>query len=182
MPYTPRRQFEVCTSPPAKAATVAKAWSDPSPDPPILATVATLAGVGPRDDISPDALAERAAIIEEGAKVPADWADGFARLAGLPVPRGVSEAAWLAMMDAAGRFLDQWGGKAAALGWTAGELFGLDDDAPMNRRDRRVAAFYLVGREVLAVTAEAITLRVGGAVQRMMRRDGLTNAAWHSQN
>ncbi|MEO8926405.1 MAG: hypothetical protein ABI306_04505 [Caulobacteraceae bacterium] len=122
-------------------------------------------------------FAERAAIIQEGAGVPAAWADGFARLEALPVPRGVDSAAWLAMMDAAGRFLDQWGGKAAALGWSAGELFGLDPDAPLNRRDKRGAAFYLVGAEVLAVTGEAITLRTGGAVHRSVKR-GIAAPAW----
>ncbi|MGI9170241.1 MAG: hypothetical protein ACR2FH_08725 [Caulobacteraceae bacterium] len=119
-----------------------------------------------------DDLAERGAIIEEGAGVPAAWADEFARLQALPVPAGVSEPAWRAMIDAAGRFLDRWGGKAAALGWTAGELIGFDPDAPMNRRDRRGAALFLDGAEVIAVTNQAITGRTGGVVQRVYRRAG----------
>jgi hypothetical protein len=71
-------------------------------------------------------LAERAAIIADGAAVPADWAQGFARPDTVPAPGGVQPTQWREVVDAAGRFLDQWGGKAAALGWTAGELFGLD--------------------------------------------------------
>ena len=111
--------------------------------------------------LSPDDLAERAAIVQEGAAVPAEWADGFARL----------EASWLAMMDAAGRFLDQWGSKAAALGWTPAELF----EGP---REARGAAFNLAGAEVLAVTAEAITLRKGGAILRLVRRPGGALPVW----
>lgn len=116
-------------------------------------------------------LTERAAIIQEAAKVPRDWADGFAKLEAMGPPRGVDHAAWLAVLNAAGRFLDQWGAKAAALGWTAGELFGLDPNAPLNRRDDRGAAFFLANAEVLAITAEAITLKVGGSLQSVRRRD-----------
>jgi hypothetical protein len=82
------------------------------------------------------------------------------------------------MMDAAGRFLGAWGAKAAALGWTAGELFSLDPVAPLARRDRRGAAFFLAGAEVVAVTAEAITIRKGGALQRACRRTGSNLPAW----
>lgn len=179
MSYTPMRQLRVETPPPAKAAKPAKAGLETltivrtdQGDGPTLATLAGLAAGDPCNTVS-DAFAERAAIIQEGAGVPADWAEGLARLEAMPVPRGVDAAAWIAMLDAAGRFLDQWGGKVAALGWRAGELFGLDADAPMNRRDRRGAAFYLVGAEVLAVTADAITLKMGGAVQSIRRRPGL---------
>ena len=127
-----------------------------------------------------DALAERAAIVQEGAGVPADWADEFARLDALAVPRGVSAAAWRGMVDSAGRFLDQWGSNAAALGWTAGELIGFDPDAPMNRRDRRGAALYLVGAVVLAVTAEAITIRARGAVKQVYRHPTSGVPAWQA--
>ncbi|MDQ2861748.1 MAG: hypothetical protein M3T55_13725, partial [Pseudomonadota bacterium] len=63
------------------------------------------------------------------------------------------------------------------LGWSAGELFGLDHDAPLARRDKRGAAMFLAGAEVLAVTGEAITWRIGGAVQRIGKR-GIAAPAW----
>jgi hypothetical protein len=49
-------------------------------------------------------------------------------------------------------------------------LFGLDHHAAIGRRDRRGAAFFLVGAEVLALTEDALTIRIGGAVQRVYRR------------
>ena len=175
MTYTPFRLMCEDALPPAKAANPAKAG-------PALATLATLAGLDDHAAFSTtsvaDDFAERAAIIEEGAKVPRAWAEGFAALQAFPVPRGVDARTWLAMIDAAGRFLDQWGGKTAALGWTAGDLFGLDPDAPMNRRDRRGAALFLIDAEIVAVTADAITIRKGGSVQTIYRRAGLPGPAW----
>lgn len=121
---------------------------------------------------------ERAAIVQEGANVPPGWAEGFAALEGRPVPPGIDSKAWVAMLDAAGRFLDQWGSKAAALGWTAGDLFSLDPQSPINRRDRRGAAFFLVGAEVLAITADDITMRMAGSIQRFRRRTGSMVSLW----
>ncbi|MGI8839893.1 MAG: hypothetical protein ACR2F8_03770 [Caulobacteraceae bacterium] len=137
---------------------------------PDQAPIVPIVPIVPSIETRSDALAERAAIVAEGAGVPAEWADGFAALDAMPVPRGVGEAAWRAMLDAAGRFLDAWGSRCAALGWTADELLGLDADAPMNRLDRRGAAFLIMEGEVLAVTGEAITIRMGGAVQRIYRQ------------
>ena len=127
-----------------------------------------------------DEIDERAAIVQEGAKVPIDWADGFAQLEARPTPPWVSPPEWLSMINAAGRFLDQWGGKAAALGWSAGELFGLDEVAPMNRLDRRGAAFFLARAEVVAITAAEITIRLGNTVQRIQRREGLAAPGWEA--
>lgn len=123
-------------------------------------------------------LEERAAIVQEGAQVPREWAEAFAQLEARPLPSGVNAATWLAMIDAAGRFLDQWGSQAAALGWTACQLFSLDADFPINRRDRRGVAFFLIGAEVLALTADAITIRIGGNLQHVYRRGGSVLPAW----
>ena len=166
-------------------ALLASHFADDPPWP--IGTIGTIAPHEPPivpivPNVQASEIAERAAIIQEGAKVPADWADGFARLEALPAPRGVDGAAWLAMLDAAGRFLDEWAGKAHALGWTAGELFGLDDDAPWNRRDRRGAAFFLARAEVLAITREAITVRIGDAKQSIYRRAGMGPAAWETEH
>lgn len=127
-------------------------------------------------------LAERTAIIQEGAPfpIPVEWAEGFARLSTAPCPPGIAEAAWQGMIDAAGRFLDQWGAPAATLGWTAAELFGLDPQAPERRLDRRGAAFFLVDAEVLVVTADLITIRKRGSVLKIPRRAALTAPAWQA--
>ena len=129
-------------------------------------------------DGSLDAPGDGPAVVQEGASVPREWAEGFARLESQPAPRTVTPATWLALIDAAGRFLDEWGSKAAALGWTASYLFGLDPAAPINRRDSRGAAFYLIDAEVLALTADAIAIRVGGQVQQIYRCPKPTAPAW----
>lgn len=156
---------------PAETVEIAETMeSDPGAGVSTVSTVSTWA-------IAAD-IAERAAIVQEGAQVPRDWAEGFALLEARPLPSGVNAATWLAMIDAAGRFLDQWGSQAAALGWTASQLFGLDADCPINRRDRRGAAFFLIGAEVLALTADAITIRMGGNIQHVYRRSGSMAPAW----
>lgn len=49
---------------------------------------------------------ERAALVEYGANVPRDWAEGFARLALASPPDGISVETWWAIIDDAGRLLD----------------------------------------------------------------------------
>jgi hypothetical protein len=173
MTFTPFRVSREC---PAKAAKAAKVGGSGVS---AAETFAAFAAFAERATLTTDDdLAERGAIIAEGARVPHDWAEGFARLLAAPIPPTVAPATWRAMLDAAGRFLDAWGAKAAALGWSAGELFGLDPLAPLGRRDRRGAAFFLAGAEVVAITADAITVRIGGAIQNIRRRDGFTVPAW----
>lgn len=129
------------------------------------------------------ALAEPAAVMgEEGATVPSEWIEGFAVLVSRPAPMGADPAKWIALLNAAGRFLVTWGARAAVLGWTAGELFGLDTQAPMGRLDRRGAAFFLAGVEVVAITADAITVRQGASVQRVYRRSTTGAAAWTQEH
>jgi hypothetical protein len=50
--------------------------------------------------------------------------------------------------------------------------------APLARLDRLGAAFLMAGREVLAVTADEITLRQGRSVQRLRRRPTDAAPAW----
>lgn len=97
---------------------------------------------GPSDSRGPtqhfsndsDAIAERAAIVEEGAKVPRAWAEAFARFEVSGAPPAV--------VNGAGRALDAWARKAGALGWTPNELLKLASEG-----------------EVVALTADAATLR-----------------------
>ena len=72
---------------------------------------------------APDAAAidERAALAAEC--VPAVYLDVWARIQVVrPVWAGADE--WPGLIDAAGRFLDQWGAMAAGFGWTPEDLFG----------------------------------------------------------
>ena len=111
---------------------------------------------------------------------PAAWTEGFASLAAWAPPPAVEAAAWARMTAGAARFLADWGAAASALGWTAGELFAFDPACPINRRDRRGAAFMIGDAAVVALDVDAITIRVGGALQRAYRQRGLGPPSWQS--
>ena len=72
-----------------------------------------------------DLFDERAAIVEDGAGVPREWAEAFARLDLLARRQGESGNRWRQLMNDAGRFVDQWGVEAATLGWSAIDVFGV---------------------------------------------------------
>jgi hypothetical protein len=59
--------------------------------------------------------------------VPEPYLDAWARLQ-VQKPMRVSDAEWRQAIDAAGRFLDQWGSRAVEFGWTAGDLFDVPRD------------------------------------------------------
>jgi hypothetical protein len=63
---------------------------------------------------------------------PQSWAEGFAIVSTMPPPTGFS-ANWRRIVDAAGRFLDQWAEAAEAAGWSTLDVFGCDPDRPAAR-------------------------------------------------
>jgi hypothetical protein len=125
--------------------------------------------------------AERAAIIEFDGGIDREWAEGLARLECSPPPPGLTPATWRKAIDRAARFCDQWGAIAAAEGWTAGELFGLNPAAPFGRLDMRGVAFIGIDLDVIDVTGESIVFRApSGAVQRLRRRPCLAAPVWEA--
>jgi hypothetical protein len=75
---------------------------------------------------------EREAIAIELGGVPVIYAKAFAQIQARP-PADVPDDRWHRFVDDGGRFLDRWGGEAERLGWTAVDLFGLDQVKPMAR-------------------------------------------------
>jgi hypothetical protein len=92
-----------------------------------------------------DAIEERAGMAAD--RVPACYLDAWARL-NCQKPAGVSEAEWRLALDDGGRFLDAWGADAAAMQWSAGELF----DVP--RHGRRGGLVWEFRGERLAALGE----------------------------
>ena len=120
----------------------------------------------------PDLDIERAAIVEYDAKVPRDWAEGYARLQGQTAPVGVSSNRWQMFIDDCGWFLDRWAEKAAALGWRSADLFGLAGIKPVARVDLAGLCWLLQGRELVALTYSAAAIRgASGAILHYHRRD-----------
>jgi hypothetical protein len=88
-------------------------------------------------------------------------------------PDFVPSARWQQAVKDGQRFLSQWGGQAEALGWTVGDLFGLHGPPPqphpsyrqLSRYDCTGLVWLLDGRSVVALTAEAATIKTpGGSV------------------
>ena len=114
---------------------------------------------------------ERAALVEYGAGVPRDWAEGFARLDLASPSNGFSIARWRIMIDDGGRFLDRWATEAAGLGWQATDVFGVHPAAPSSRFDAMGLVPIIGGGEVISITERTATIRSpGGQLLVYMRR------------
>jgi hypothetical protein len=118
-----------------------------------------------------DEFAERAALIEFGAEVPREWAEGFAALAAMPPPTGFWPDRWQRIIDAAGHFLDSWAGDAARLGWTTYDAFGCHDTAPAARFDCKGLVMLLDRYRIVSIDERGADLATeSGARQRFYRR------------
>jgi hypothetical protein len=114
---------------------------------------------------------ERAALIEYGANVARDWAEGFARLDLSAPPQGFGDARWRTVVNDGGRFLDRWADEAARLGWQATDVFGVHPIAPSTRFDAMGLVPIIGGGEVISINERSATiLSPGGQLLVYMRR------------
>ena len=103
--------------------------------------------------------------------VPAEWADGVARLITLPPPTMVHRPRWQLAVKDARRFLRDWAGQASALGWTTLDVFGAHPTHPVERVDRAGLIILLHGNEVVAITRDSACTRTrSGATLSYCRR------------
>ena len=66
--------------------------------------------------------------------------------------------------------MDGWAVTVAAMGWTALEAFGVDGRMPYTRIDQMGLVPLLGGSEVVAVSADSVTVQTStGARQRILR-------------
>lgn len=100
----------------AKGANPASAAADR------LQTLAPLAPLA----LSPDAK-QKTDAGEQGPADPIAWQAALTRLDAATTPEGFTPARWRELVEDARWLADRHGGSAAALGWTASDLFGLDD-------------------------------------------------------
>ena len=132
-----------------------------------------------QSDPSRTAIDERAAIIADNVGLPRAWAEGYTRLCTMPPPAGISERDWQAMVDGAGRLLEQWGDKLASLGWTLEDIFGSHSLAPTARLDLAGLVRFLIRFEVVELTDEhAILMNARGARHTYRRRRDQRDAGW----
>jgi hypothetical protein len=123
----------------------------------------TTIGWTPED--SQNAYEERAATIQYDGGVPRAWAEALARLDPARPPCDTPPMRWLQFIDDCGRFLDNgWPASAETLGWGPLDLFGCNRDKPFARTSQAGLLWLLVGRKLLALTADtaAIATPSGG--------------------
>jgi hypothetical protein len=93
-------------------------------------------------------------------------------------PEHIERHCWQQAVEDGRRFLNQWGDQAAALGWTARDLFGLhsipERPAPNYRRlsryDETGLIWLLDGRPVVALTDTAAAIKNATGAVTVYRR------------
>jgi hypothetical protein len=75
-------------------------------------------------------------------------------------PNGVLNPRYIQVIADADLFLPIWGERAAALGWTTDDLFGLDPVAPMARYDGMGLLWLTRGCPVVALTTQSATIKM----------------------
>lgn len=88
-----------------------------------LQTLVTRVTAGSTEDQERSEVLERQAFAEIDGHVPPVFSLAFAAFQ-MGCPRGYAVEEWRIAIDDAGRFLDDFGRKAASLGWQAGDIFG----------------------------------------------------------
>jgi hypothetical protein len=112
---------------------------------------------------------------ERIVNIPAPWTESYARLRRAPRLRGWSEIEWERMLLDAGDFLTAWGTRAAELGWSELELFGVHRVAPYARLDVMGLIPMLKGARVLELGPTAAIMKRGeGNVLSFYRRNQRT--------
>jgi len=116
-----------------------------------------LGGSGPSD--AQTLFDERAVLVEEGAGVPREWAEGFARLDVSRRPDGFSQRQWEQIVSDGGRFLDHgWAERAVAIGWSAVDVFGVHPLAPSARYDGMGLVPLISGGQVVDIKPDRATI------------------------
>lgn len=119
--------------------------------------------VSPADEAAAE-FNERAAIIAEGAKVPAAWAEAFATLDCSRPVHPYTAHEWQRLIDDGARFLDRWGAEAAKLGWRTVDVFGVvrslgHDMRPRDEVGQRAGLVPLIaGGVVTHITEDRATI------------------------
>jgi hypothetical protein len=113
------------------------------------------------EPVDADAIEERAGLAAD--RVPARYLDTWARLQ-CQLPSYAPVDTWQRAIEDRGRFLDLWGTDAAAMRWTAGELF----DVPRHGRPGGLV-WQLKGERVGTLGEVRARLTHGRMIKRQVR-------------
>jgi hypothetical protein len=95
-------------------------------------------------------------------------------------PNGVLNPRYIQAIADADLFLPVWGERAAALGWTANDLFGLDPVAPMARYDGMGLLWLTRGCPVVALTTQSATIKMSTGNYLVFYRRGVRQS-WNER-
>jgi hypothetical protein len=113
--------------------------------------------------------------VGESGNLPAEWSDGVCALVRMapPLSHLMSDRRWRQLVDDALIAADAWGVQAAALGWSAADLFGVHPFALDARPDLLGLVPLLMGRRVVALTADTATIESKSGARLTYRRHQL---------
>jgi hypothetical protein len=109
-------------------------------------------------------------------EVPAEWHAIVRALSEAEPVEGFSYGRWQDIVDDGRSFLANWGAAAFKIGWTALDLFGVHPTAPGSRFDIMGLIPLHQGGDVIALTAEAATIRRPSRAILTYRRGDQTGA------
>jgi len=99
------------------------------------------------------------------------WDEGVARLNRDRPPIGVPIGRWQRFIATAVSFLHSpFRSIAAALGWSAHDLFGCDGDRPFERIDQSGLLWLLNGDRLVALTSEEAVIETQSGIRQTFRR------------
>jgi hypothetical protein len=93
-------------------------------------------------------------------------------------PDGVLNPRYIQAIADGDLFLPVWGERAAALGWTANDLFGLDPVAPLARYDNMGLLWLTRGCPVVALTTQSATIKMPTGNYLVFYRTGV-HQSWN---
>jgi len=102
--------------------------------------------------------------------IPTDWTLDLRNIAEKLCPVMIEPKRWLQLQEDANRFVDQWGRQAAALGWSALDIFGCHPTHPTDRYDAMGLVWMIADAEIVAMGPEVVNLRkASGTLQRIWK-------------
>ena len=105
--------------------------------------------------------------------VPVAWVAGLQRLNAMTCPVSVEPNRWLQLQGDANRFIAAWGRQAAALGWSALDVFGCHPASPSGRYDCMGVVWMIGSSEIRAMSTELVIYRKSsGSLQRAWKSAG----------
>ena len=119
---------------------------------------------------SPYEYGKRAAIMEFDPDLPAELAEGLAKLQVMHRPLKMPQDRWSQMLEDGFRLVKKFGWQAHELGWSATALFGFHRDMPRNGTHASGLVPSIAGNVVIAISPNtAAIMHKGGVITTYYR-------------